>query len=154
MRKTTWVTKQEGIEEVINKANTCSLAMIDVDGNPYVVIMNFGYQDGYLYLHGDSKGKKMDALRKNPNVSIMLSADHNLFFQDKSVACSYGLNYRSVSIQGSVEMVEEYDEKVNALNLVMAKFTDIKFSYNAPAVNNVSVFRVKLDDVKCKVYGS
>ncbi len=153
MRKTIWIDKKEKIEEIIGKADACALAMIDTDGKPYVVIMNFGYKDGYFYFHGDHKGKKMEALKQNPNVSIMLSVDHQIFFQHENVACSYGMHYRSVSANGKVEFIQDYDKKIEALNIIMQQYTKRDFSYNSPAVHSVSVFRVKAENLKCKQFG-
>ncbi|HON19346.1 MAG TPA: pyridoxamine 5'-phosphate oxidase family protein [Salinivirgaceae bacterium] len=153
MRKTIWIEQKEKIEEIISKAEVCALAMIDTEGKPYVVMMNFGYRDGYFYFHGDHNGKKMDALRQNKEVSIFLSVDHKLVFQHENVACSYGMYYRSVSAQGRVEFIEEYEDKINALNIIMQQYTKRNFNYNPPSIHGVSVFRVKVENIRCKQFG-
>ncbi len=153
MRKTNWITKQERIDEIVTRADSCACAMIDTEGNPYVVLMNFGYKDGVFYFHGDPNGKKMEALKKNPLVSIMLSVDHKLVHQHEAVACSYGMFYRSVSARGTVEFIEEYEQKIDALNIIMKQYSDLKFAYNSPAVKNVAVWKVVAKELKCKEFG-
>lgn len=154
MRKTTWLTDLKQVETVIHKAKSCCIAMIDNDGKPYVVTMNFGFKNGVFYFHGDKKGKKMDCLKANPHVSITLSVDHRLFYQNQQVACSYGLSYRSVCVQGIAEMIDNQEQKIEALEIIMAQYSKDNFKFNAPSVNNVAVFKVKADDLKCKEYGT
>jgi len=129
------------------------MAMVDADNMPYVVPMNFGYKEGVIYFHGDPNGKKMDILRKNANVAISFSTDHQLSKQNEDVACSYSMNYRSVFAKGEVYFIEDYDKKVEALNIIMANYTEGEFSYNSPAVTNVAVFAVKVDEFTAKEFG-
>ena len=49
--KTIVHTDKEHIEAVIQKCDVCFVGMVDSDGFPYVIPMNFGYQDGVIYLH-------------------------------------------------------------------------------------------------------
>jgi hypothetical protein len=83
----------------------------------------------------------------------MLSADHKLVHQHEEVACSYGMYYRSVSAQGSVEFIDDFDEKIEALNIIMKQYSDLNFAYNSPSVVNVAVFKVVAKDMKCKEFG-
>ena len=153
MARITWITKQEKINEIIKHAHICSIAMIDTEGNPYVVIMNFGFKDGIFYFHGNVKGKKMEALKKNPKVSIMLSTDHKLTHQHENVACSYSMHYKSVSVQGSVEFIEDYEKKTEALSIIMGQYTGKEFTFSTPSVNGVAIFIVRAEDLKCKEFG-
>lgn len=150
---TKWIEEKEQQEEIIKTCDSCALAMVDQDGKPYVVIMNYGYKDGYMYFHGDPKGKKMDILRQNPNVSITMSTGHSLYHQNENVACSYGMNYKSVLAEGVIEFVEDLDSKTDALNIIMSQYTAREFSYNDPAVKQVCIFKVKLTNLKAKNFG-
>lgn len=150
---TVWITDKKEQEEVIQNCDSCAMSMVDANGKPYVVMMNFGYKDGILYLHGDPKGRKMDILRQNPDVCITMSTGHSLYNQNENVACSYGMNYKSIVADGQIEFIEDYDQKVEALNLVMAQYVDREFTYNEPAVKQVCVFKVKLTNLKGKNFG-
>lgn len=141
------------MEEIIEQCDSCAMAMVDEQGKPYVVMMNFGYTDGTLILHGDPKGRKMDIIRKNPNVCITMSTGHSLYKQNEEVACSYGMNYKSIVAEGIVEFVEDYDEKLNALKMVMKQYVDKEFTYSEPAVKQVCIFKVKLTNIKAKNFG-
>ncbi len=141
------------IREVINKCDVCYVGMIDNEGKPYVLPFNFGYEEGSIYLHMAPQGKKIDALSNNPDVCVAFSTDHELFHRHENVACSYGMKYRSVLAHGRVEFVEDFEEKVRIMNVTMQKYTGKDFSYNAPAIKNVTVCRVMVESIEGRLSG-
>ena len=144
---------QPHIESIIAKCEVCNMSMVDEDNLPYVVPMNFGYREGVIYFHAAKLGRKIGILQNKPEVAISFSTNHKLYNQNENVACSYGMSYQSVFAFGKVEFVEDYDEKVDALNIIMAQYTDREFTYNRPAVVNVAVFKVKADRFTGKEFG-
>ncbi len=141
------------INKIINKCDVCYVAMVDKDNKPYVLPFNFGYDGTYIYLHSASEGKKINILKENNNVCITFSTDHQLFHRNKEVACSYGMKFRSVVLNGKVRFINEYEKKIEVLNKVMEKYTGESFKYNAPAVNNVETFIVEIDSITAKEVG-
>jgi uncharacterized protein len=141
------------IEKIVGKCRYCSLAMIDLEGKPYVIHMNFGFRDKMLYLHAAPEGKKIDILKKNPEVCVAFSTDHMLRWQNIEVACSYTMKYRSVLMYGRVEFVEDIAEKENALNIIMNQYTDEDARYSEPALRNVCVFKVKAEKIEGRAFG-
>ena len=141
------------LEATIRKCQTCSVAMVDPEGKPYVIPMNFGFTGDYVYFHGSSTGKKVEVLKNNPDVCISFSTDHELRYVDEEVACSWSMRYRSVLVYGKAEFVEDPEEKIDVLNVFMAHYTDRKFEYNAPSIREVMVFKVKVDKMEGRVYG-
>ncbi len=153
MRKTTFLKELKEIEVIIKKCDTCHIAMVDENNKPYLLPFNFGYHEGTVYLHSDPNGKKIEILKKNPAVCINFTADHELFRQNEKVACSYGMRYRSVLVDGDVEFINDFDAKVDALNIFMKQYVDRDFTYSKPAINNVCVFKVEIKDFIGKTYG-
>jgi nitroimidazol reductase NimA-like FMN-containing flavoprotein (pyridoxamine 5'-phosphate oxidase superfamily) len=147
------LTFKPELEEIIKKCVFCSLSMVDPDNKPYVLHMNFGYRDDYIYFHCAQKGKKIEVLKKNPNVCMAFSTDHDLRHVNEEVACSWAMRYRSVLAYGKVEFVEEYDEKVESLEIIMSQYSDDKYTFNRPAVLDVNVFKVKVEDIHGRAYG-
>ncbi len=141
----------EKAKEVIDKCEVCYVGMVDQDNRPYVLPFNFGYEDNIIHLHSALEGKKMDILKNNPDVCVAFSTDHQLFHRHEPVACSYGMRYRSVLAFGRIEFIEQYEEKVKALNVVMRKYAGKDFTYNAPAIRNVSTYKVVVDKIETKV---
>ena len=147
------LTFKPELEEIINKCDACALAMVDSGNKPYVINMNFGYQDNCLYFHSSKKGKKIDILREHPDVCITFSTDHDLQYVNHEVACSWAMRYRSVHACGKVEFVDDYQEKEKALKIIMSQYNDSDFSFNRPAVLDVMIFKVVIDKLEGRAYG-
>jgi nitroimidazol reductase NimA-like FMN-containing flavoprotein (pyridoxamine 5'-phosphate oxidase superfamily) len=141
------------IEEIIKKCDVCNLAMVDSFNLPYVVPMNFGYEEGVIYFHGSSAGKKVEVLTLNNTVCVSFSTDHELRWQNDNVACSYSMKYRSVVAHGKVFFIDTPEDKINALNIIMKNYTERTFKYNDPAVRDVNVFKVIVYKLEGRVYG-
>ncbi len=153
MKKRDLTFKPE-LESIINKCQICNMAMVDEDGMPYVLPMNFGFEEDYIYFHSAQTGRKIDVLRNNPNVCISFSTDEKLRWVNEEVACSWGMSYRSVLASGKVEFVDDFDQKEEALKVIMKAYSEINFTFNAPAVRDVLVFRVKIEKLHGRAFGN
>ena len=138
--KTLIHTDKEQIESIIRQSDVCFVGMADTDGTPYVLPMNFGYKDGVIYLHSAQDGRSISILERNPKVCITFSIDHALVFQHPEVACSYRMRSKSVIAWGKVAYEEQYSDKT--------------FRYSDPAVRNVKIWTVDIDEVSCKEFGA
>lgn len=148
------ISQQAEIEQVINSVDVCHIGMVDLDGNPYVLPFNFGYDKGILYLHSGPEGRKIDIWEKNPSICIAFSSDYLLRYQHEEIACSWSMKYRSVLIYGKVEEVINLDEKRKCMNIIMKKYSGRdNFEYSMPAIKNVKVFRVIPEKFEGKAYG-
>ena len=151
--KSRTVTHEPALHETALKSDACYIAMVDESGAPYVIPMNFGLQDGIVYLHSAQEGKKITILKKNPKVCICFSNDHLLRWQSEGVACSYGMKYRSVLAHGRVEFIDPDEEKISALNVIMRHYTGKDFTYTAPSVKEVMIWRVIVEKWEGRNYG-
>ena len=151
--KTVVFEDKERIEEVISKSEICFVGMVDTENTPYVIPMNFGYQDGVIYLHSGPEGRAINILNRNNQVCITFSIDHELVFQHPKVACSYRMKAKSVICYGKVNFIEELDDKRNALDIIMRHYSGREFQYSEPAVKNVKIWEVPIDRVSAKEYG-
>ncbi|PID57865.1 hypothetical protein CSB45_06515 [candidate division KSB3 bacterium] len=68
-RKDKEICDIQQIEAIITASTVCRLGLC-LHGRPYVVPLNFGYNDRTIYLHSAQKGKKLDILRQNPRVCV------------------------------------------------------------------------------------
>ena len=152
--KTLVHTDKELIEASIKKCDICYVGLADTDGTPYVLPMNFGYRDGVIYLHSAQEGRSISILERNPRVCITFSTDHDLVFQHPEVACSYRMRSKSVICWGKVRFEEDFDKKTEALDIIMKQYSDKEFRYSGPAVKNVKIWIVEMDEVTCKEFGA
>lgn len=147
------ISNETELLEIIHRCQWCHLAMVDPEGKPYLIPLNFGYSKGVVYMHGARYGKKISILRHNPAVCVSFSTDHNLRYQNEAVACSWTMKYRSVLVQGSVEFITDPEEKITALNIIMAQYSDKPFKFNPPSIREVNVWKVRADKIEGRALG-
>lgn len=147
------IEEREFIEKTIRECKECFVGMIDTEGIPYVIPMNFGYRNDVIYLHSGPEGSAVRALIANPVVCITFCTPSVITHQSEEVACSYRVQGSSVICRGKVEFVEDFDRKVAALNILMEQYTDRPFKYSDPAVKNVKVWEVRVDSISGKIFG-
>ena len=147
------LTEQSEIEQIIRKCQVCHIAMVDPDGQPYLLPFNFGYENNILYFHSARMGKKMSVLTNNPNVCVEFSTDYLLRFQNENVGCSYSMKYRSVLAYGKVEFIDDPDQKIRIMNIIMKNYASGDFTYSLPSINEISCWIVKIDKLEGKING-
>lgn len=149
--KTIAITELTEIEAIIRKCPYCTVGITDLEGNPYVVPMNFAYRDGIIYLHSGPEGSKVTMAEKHPHVCITFCEGHELVYMHRQVACSYSMKSRSVICHGNVRFIEDMDEKRETLDIIMQQYTSDEFKYSEPAVRNVKVWEVKIDKMTWQI---
>ena len=145
------ITDPEKITAILDNAKVLHLGLA-VENEPYVVPMNYGYrmEDGKLtlYLHSAVRGKKLDMIRANPRVFFELETDLVPFEGQKP--CQYGLAYSSVMGRGEARIVEDVEEKMEAMRLLMQTQTGKDFTFNPELVSIVAVVRIDADQYTAK----
>jgi nitroimidazol reductase NimA-like FMN-containing flavoprotein (pyridoxamine 5'-phosphate oxidase superfamily) len=142
-RREQQVTDINEIIEILEKSKVVHVGMIDGD-EPYVVPMNYGYvlEDGKLtiYLHGAKRGRKIDAIKANPKVFYEMCCDITPF--EGEVACKYGITYASIMGRGLATLVEDVEEKKQALTLLMKAQTGKDFQFEDKLTTVVSIIKI------------
>ena len=151
--RTVAITEQLEIEKVIKACRTCFLGVCDTDMQPYVLPMNFGYQDGVVYIHSGPAGRKWEIMKSNPKVCITFCDGDELAWQDEHVACSWRVKSQSVIVEGTIEFIEDDDEKIKAMNILMSQYSEKAFTYSGPAIRNVGVMKIKIEAIGAKSFG-
>lgn len=151
--RTVVIDNHNAIEEIIKKGQICFVGMIDKDGLPYVLPMNYGYENEVIYLHSAPDGNLVSVIENNPNVCITFCTEPDLVWQHEEVACSYRMRTDSVICHGQVVFEEDYDEKVKALDIIMRQYSERDFSYSGPAVRNVKIWKVSINKITAKGFG-
>ena len=151
--KTIPIEEKENIERIFKSEQICFVGFADEKGIPYVLPMNYGYENDLIYLHSGPDGKAIRILEKNPNVCITFCTQPKLIWQHPDVACSYRMQSESVVCNGKVIFEEDFEEKRRMLNIIMSQYTDQDFKYSVPAIVNVKIWKVAIDYVSAKQYG-
>ncbi len=151
--KTFPVEEKEQIEAIIRACKICFVGMADEEGAPYVLPMNFGYEDGIIYLHSAQEGRSIRTIEKNPKLCITFCTTPELIRQHPDVACSYRMKAGSVVCEGTVVFEEDFSEKAKALDIIMSQYVNKTFTYSTPAINNVKIWKFKIDKVRAREFG-
>ena len=145
------VTDLHEITTILDKSRVVHIAMVD-EGEPYMVAMNYGYtmEEGKLsfYVHGATKGRKLDVMKANPNVFVEVECDIEPFEGD--VACQYGMAYASLMGKGKATIIEDSKGKEEALSILMKTQTGKDFTFNERLVSIVSVIRIDVEEYTAK----
>ena len=145
------ITDEKEIRRILDTAKVLRLGLA-VDNEPYVVPLNYGYtlEDGKLtfFMHSAVEGKKLDMLRKNPNVYFELDCDRKPF--EGKVACQYGLAYHAVYGRGRAVIVENVQEKMEGMSILMKTQTGKDFVFNERLVSIVAVIRLEVTEFTAK----
>ena len=145
------LTDPQQILEILDKAQVMHLGLCE-NNEPYVVPMNYGYtmEEGklVLYLHGATQGKKLDMIRANPNVFFEIDCDVVPF--EGILPCQYGLSYSSVMGKGTARIVEDVEEKKQAMSILMKTQTGKDFEFNERLVSIVAVVRIDVEEYTAK----
>ena len=152
--RTVFIEDRTEIETIINACRTCFLGLSDSDNQPYVIPMNFGFSGDTIYLHSGQFGRKWEIMKQNPKACITFVLGDELAYQDEHVACSWRVKSKSVIAEGNIEFIEDFEEKERILNILMKQYSDREFKFNAPAVKNVGVYKMKIMKLQAKEFGA
>lgn len=92
------------------------LALIDEDGRPYGVPLNYVYANDAVYVHCALQGKKLNAIAANPQACFTV-VGHNQVLPDK-----FATNYESVMVFGPAAIVDAA-EKEFALEAIIQRYS-------------------------------
>ena len=142
----------EGIREILRKGLVCHVAMVD-EGKPYMVSMNYGFRDDAIYLHAALEGRKIDILRKNPDVCFMVYTGNRLTTGPD--ACGdWTMKYRSVTGFGRATLIEDDAEKIPAMLIIMDQYTTKgPFAFSPDRVAMTMVIRIDIVEMTGKISG-
>ncbi|MEL7655290.1 MAG: pyridoxamine 5'-phosphate oxidase family protein [Bacillota bacterium] len=149
-RKDRELTSQADIEAILKKAFVCHLGLTDGD-QPYIVPMNFGYQDGYIYLHGAKEGRKIDIINKNNKVCFEMELFQPEIIKNGDQPCDWGTVFRSVIGFGTARILETEEEKIKGLHAILKPHDDRVFAFPEAMLNETAVIEIKINEMTGKI---
>lgn len=138
------------IEEIIEKASYCHLALADGD-EPYIVSMNYGYKDKTLYLHAAAEGRKIELIKKNNKVCFEMVVDVETIRGDKS--CGWSMKYRSVVGTGRAYILNGDKAKTDGLKILTGHYSHNEFSVPKETLDKTAVIRIDVESLTGKKSG-
>jgi len=151
--RTLKIEDRKEIDEIIRSCKTCFVSFCEGD-IPYVVPMNFALDQDCIILHMAQAGRKWETLRRNHNVCITWISGEKIAWQDVNVGCSYRVKSKSVIIEGQAEIVDDFREKTECMEKLMAQYTTIAFKFSVPSIRNVGVVKVRIKEISARKFGA
>jgi nitroimidazol reductase NimA-like FMN-containing flavoprotein (pyridoxamine 5'-phosphate oxidase superfamily) len=148
------------IADILNNAQYGTLALCR-DNKPYSVPINFVKIEDDIYFHGGKKGKKMQYIKNNILASFSVVESYSMiqsyFSSTENLACPATHFFKSVIIDGDIKIVDNYDEKVLALESLMkklqpeGKYKPLDEEVYKKVVNITEVFKLIPSELKGKI---
>ena len=119
--------------------------MVD-NGLPYLLPFNFGYSENCIYIHSVPVGKKIEVLHQNPQVCF--EVEDEIAIVEGEIACRWSTMYRSVIGYGKVEFVTGFNEKVQALDIIMQQHgAPARMEFDPKEVEFIVVLKLKIESM-------
>lgn len=145
------VTDITEIKKILDTCKVIRLGLHDGD-DIYILPLNYGYtlkEDSLtFYMHGGNRGKKLELIRQCQKAAFELDCGHQLISGERP--CQYGFAYSSMLGKGTVELVTNPLEKMEALTILMECQTGKHFEFNEKLVSIVSVMKLTVSEFSAK----
>ena len=154
----------------LNEQKVGRVGSIDEQGYPQIIPMNFVYVKsdqmdtqsgirniGAVYMHSHPVGEKIENIKRNSNVGFEVDSYvcflPSYYFHPTDASQADTL-YVSVVIKGKASIVQDVDEKANALNCLMKKYQKEggyePLTRSMRAVREVAVLKIVPDEIHGK----
>lgn len=148
MRRKDRAMTPEEAWDVVEQCSYGVLTMTDADGSPYGVPVNLAHRGDELYFHCAMDGKKTDALRKNPRVSVVFVAKADV------VEEKYTTRYASAMVFGTAAEVTDETEKREGLRAICQRHApshmEIFDDYAQPRLGRTAVWKISAEQISGK----
>lgn len=141
------INEVAGVNDILGRGEIIRVAMVDGD-EPYLVPLSYGFKDGAIYFHCAKEGRKISALRSNPNVCFEVSVDTELV--KKEQACGWTYYFKSVIGRGKAVFIEDLNEKLLGLSAIMEQYGSADHSFPEKAVEATEVVRIDIEEISGK----
>ena len=150
--RTSFIEDRNEISDILRQCKTCYVAMSD-HNTPYLLPLNFAVWEDHVILHSAQHGRMWETIKKNPRVCITWTLGEELAWQDERVGCSYRVQSKSVMVEGEARIIDDFDEKERLFKQFMTQYSNLTFTFNAPAIRNVGLILVPMTKLTAKVFG-
>jgi len=137
----------KGREELSAILKKCAVGRIglSVDGQPYVVPMNFGFEweddTLNLYFHCANEGRRLDMIKDNNKACFQADCSHKLVTAEKP--CDHSFRYESIIASGPIEVLSEKEDRIHGLTCIMSKYSKAEsFDFPEHELVNTTVLRL------------
>jgi nitroimidazol reductase NimA-like FMN-containing flavoprotein (pyridoxamine 5'-phosphate oxidase superfamily) len=146
------VYDREAVYAILDEGFLCHVGFVQ-NGQPFVIPTSYGRKDANLYIHGSAASRMLRQMKEGLPVCITVTLLDGLVLA-RSVF-NHSMNYRSVVILGTAALVDDPDEKLEALrqlseHILPGRWADSR-QPNERELKQTSVLRVPIEEFSAKV---
>ena len=160
MRKMRRVDKEshdpDRYRHIMDTALAGWMSLVDADGYPRVIPLNFALHEEKIYFHGARSGEKFDLLGAGPKTTLGAAIEHAMlpsYWSDPEDGCGITQVYESALAYGRGFLVRDVQEKAIALEALMRKYQPEgsyrpfpgNEEYYADPLRRTAVFRIDVE---------
>ena len=113
------------LNRIMTQALVGHLALVDTNGYPRIVPLNYIYTNDRVYFHGAMDGEKFTLFKESPKVSFSVDIPYSIipsYWSAKDYACPASAYFLSAHMRGKGHLVESPRDKAIFLQLFMEKY--------------------------------
>jgi len=146
------VYDRETAYRILDEGFLCHVGFV-ADGQPFVIPTSYGRKDASLYIHGSAASRMLRQMKGGVPVCVTVTLLDGLVLA-RSVF-NHSMNYRSVVVLGKATLVDDAEEKIEALRLLSehilpGRWADAR-QPNERELKQTSVLRVPIEEFSAKV---
>ena len=146
------VYDREAVYRILDEGFLCHVGFA-VEGQPFVIPTSYGRKDASLYIHGSAASRMLRQMKDGVQVCITVTLLDGLVLA-RSIF-NHSMNYRSVVILGKATLVDDPEEKLEALRLLSEHILPGRWADsrqpNERELKATSVLRVPIEEFSAKV---
>ena len=146
------VYDRDAAYKILDEGFLCHVGFV-VDGQPFVIPTSYGRKDDCLFIHGSAASRMLRQLKDSVLVCVTVTLLDGLVLA-RSIF-NHSMNYRSVVVLGKATLVDQPEEKLEALRLlsehiIPGRWADVR-QPSERELKATSVLRVPIEEFSAKV---
>jgi uncharacterized protein len=146
------VYDRETAFRILDEGFLCHIGFV-ADGQPFVIPTSYGRKDASLYIHGSAASRMLRQMKDGVPVCVTVTLLDGLVLA-RSIF-NHSMNYRSVVVLGKATLVDDAEEKIEALRLLSehilpGRWADAR-QPNERELKQTSVLRLPIEEFSAKV---
>jgi nitroimidazol reductase NimA-like FMN-containing flavoprotein (pyridoxamine 5'-phosphate oxidase superfamily) len=146
------VYDRETVYQILDEGFLCHVGFV-ADGQPFVIPTSYGRKDASLYIHGSAASRMLRQMKDGVPVCVTVTLLDGLVLA-RSIF-NHSMNYRSVMVLGRATLVEDAEEKLEALRLLSEHILPGRWAEarqpNERELKQTSVLKLPIEEFSAKV---
>ncbi len=146
---------KQTIYQILDEGLICHVGIVQ-ENNPIVIPMNYARLDDQIVLHGSPAGRLMRTIKSGAEICITVTLVDDLVLARS--AMHHSMNYRSVVVFGKGSLIEDYDQKMQALqkmveHLMPGRWDDVR-PPSEKEIKQTYVVSIPISEASAKIRNS